>query len=84
MLARASERYEGGLTAYGPRDFQLRIARVADRSAAAASGTQGRGLRARSFLVSAAAACWKCSSSFSNATDPGRFEDCARKMSPAA
>jgi hypothetical protein len=29
MLARASERYEGGLTAYGPRDFQLRIARVA-------------------------------------------------------
>jgi hypothetical protein len=28
MLARASERYEGGLAAYGPRDFQLRIARV--------------------------------------------------------
>ena len=26
MLACASERYEGGLTAYGPRDFQLRIA----------------------------------------------------------
>jgi hypothetical protein len=29
MLARASERYEGGLNAYGPRDRQLRIARVA-------------------------------------------------------
>ena len=29
MIARASERYEGGLTAYGPADFQLRIARVA-------------------------------------------------------
>jgi hypothetical protein len=29
MLACASERYEGGLTAYVPRDFQLRIARVA-------------------------------------------------------
>jgi hypothetical protein len=29
MLARGSERYEGGLTAYGPRDLQLRIARVA-------------------------------------------------------
>jgi hypothetical protein len=28
MLACASERYEGGLTAYVPRDFQLRIARV--------------------------------------------------------
>jgi hypothetical protein len=26
MLACASERYEGGLTAYVPRDFQLRIA----------------------------------------------------------
>jgi hypothetical protein len=29
MLACASERYEGGLTAYVPRDFQLPIARVA-------------------------------------------------------
>ena len=29
MLACASERYEGGLTAYVPRDFQLQIARVA-------------------------------------------------------
>ena len=28
MLACASERYEGALTAYVPRDFQLRIARV--------------------------------------------------------
>jgi len=29
LIARASERFEGGLTAYGPADFQLRIARVA-------------------------------------------------------
>jgi hypothetical protein len=29
LLGRAVERYEGGLTAYGPPDFQLRIARVA-------------------------------------------------------
>jgi hypothetical protein len=29
LLGRAAERYEGGLTAYGPADFQLRIARVA-------------------------------------------------------
>jgi hypothetical protein len=29
MLVRATERYEGVLAAHGPRDFQLRIARVA-------------------------------------------------------
>jgi hypothetical protein len=29
LIARAIERYEGDLTAYGPSDFQLRIARVA-------------------------------------------------------
>ena len=29
LIGRAAERYEGGLTAYGPADFQLRIARVA-------------------------------------------------------
>ena len=29
LIARAAERYEGSLTAYGPADFQLRIARVA-------------------------------------------------------
>jgi hypothetical protein len=29
LLGRAAERYEGGLTAYGPPDFQIRIARVA-------------------------------------------------------
>ena len=29
LLKRAAERYEGGLTAYGSDDFQLRIARVA-------------------------------------------------------
>ena len=29
LLGRAAERYEGGLTAFGPPDFQLRIARVA-------------------------------------------------------
>jgi hypothetical protein len=34
------------------------------------------------FLVSAAAAWWQCSSSLPEATDPGRFEDYARKMYP--
>ena len=29
LLGRAAERYEGGLTAFGPADFQLRMARVA-------------------------------------------------------
>ena len=29
LIGRAAERYEGSLTAYGPADFQLRIARVA-------------------------------------------------------
>jgi hypothetical protein len=29
LISRAAERYEGTLTAYGPADFQLRIARVA-------------------------------------------------------
>ena len=29
LISRAAERYEGDLTAYGPADFQLRIARVA-------------------------------------------------------
>ena len=29
LISRAAERYEGNLTAYGPADFQLRIARVA-------------------------------------------------------
>jgi hypothetical protein len=29
LISRAAERFEGGLTAYGPADFQLRIARVA-------------------------------------------------------
>jgi hypothetical protein len=29
LIGRAAERYEGGLTAFGPPDFQLRIARVA-------------------------------------------------------
>ncbi|MBV9299067.1 MAG: hypothetical protein JO066_08830 [Verrucomicrobia bacterium] len=28
-IARAAERYEGGLTAFGPADFQLQIARLA-------------------------------------------------------
>jgi hypothetical protein len=29
LLGRAAERYEGGITAFGPPDFQLRIARLA-------------------------------------------------------
>jgi hypothetical protein len=37
FIGRAAERYEGGLTAYGPADFQLRIARVAGASHLAVS-----------------------------------------------
>ena len=37
LLGRAAERYEGGLTAFGPPDFQLRIARVAGANHVAVS-----------------------------------------------
>ncbi|MEY2487092.1 MAG: hypothetical protein QOH39_2740, partial [Verrucomicrobiota bacterium] len=37
LLGRAAERYEGGLTAFGPPDFQLRIARVAGTNHVAVS-----------------------------------------------
>jgi hypothetical protein len=36
-IGRAAERYEGGLTAFGPADFQLRIARVAGANHVAVS-----------------------------------------------
>jgi hypothetical protein len=56
MLARASERYEGGLTAYGPPDFQLRIARVAGANHLAVSFADAELEKARQAAQAAAPA----------------------------
>jgi Relaxase/Mobilisation nuclease domain/Large polyvalent protein-associated domain 7 len=56
LLGRAAERYEGGLTAYGPPDFQLRIARVAGANHVAVSFTDAELEKARQAAQAAAPA----------------------------
>ncbi len=56
LIARAAERYEGGLTAYGPADFQLRIARVAGANHLAVSFEDPELEKARAAAQAAAPA----------------------------
>jgi hypothetical protein len=56
LIARAAERYEGGLTAFGPADFQLRIARVAGASHLAVSFADAELEKARQAAHAAAPA----------------------------
>jgi Relaxase/Mobilisation nuclease domain/Large polyvalent protein-associated domain 7 len=56
LLGRAAERYEGGLTAFGPPDFQLRIARVAGANHVAVSFTNAELEKARAAAQAAAPA----------------------------
>src|SRR5271165_7009383 len=56
MLARASERYEGCLTAYGPADFQVRIARIAGANHLAVSFEDPELEKARAAAQAAAPA----------------------------
>jgi hypothetical protein len=56
LIARAIERYEGDLTAYGPSDFQLRIARVAGANHLAVSFADPELEKARAAAQAAALA----------------------------
>ena len=56
LIARAIERYEGDLTAYGPADFQLRIARVAGANHLAVSFADPELEKARSAAQATALA----------------------------
>ena len=56
LISRAAERYEGGITAYGPHDFQLRIARVAGANHVPVSFTDAELERARQAAEAAAPA----------------------------
>jgi hypothetical protein len=56
LIGRAAEWYEGGLTAYGPADFQLRIARVAGANHLAVSFADPELEKARAVAQAAAPA----------------------------
>jgi DNA relaxase TraI-like protein/conjugative element/phage-associated large polyvalent protein len=56
LIARAAERYEGGLTAFGPPDFQFRIARVAGANHVAVSFKDAELEKARQAAQTAAPA----------------------------
>jgi hypothetical protein len=56
LISRAAERYEGDLTAYGPADFQLRIARVAGVNHLAVSFADAELEKARQAALAAAPA----------------------------
>jgi hypothetical protein len=56
LIARAAERYEGGLTAFGPPNFQLRIARVAGANHVAVSFKDAELEKARQAAQAAAPA----------------------------